>query len=593
MQGPSCDRIPISLAHRTCRLAWAVLLLGPASLPAQDVSSVRIEIRGLNPELERNVRAVLELARAAERGKLTHQRITRLHHRAEEDIDVALRPFGYYRPSIYKSLEPAADAWVARYSIDPGPPVKVRSVKLELSGPGAELPFMQQAAGAFPLHQGDTLRDPFYEAGKLAILKAATDSGYLDANFDTTAVLVDRTNGTADVLIRFHTGPRYKFGAVRFEQDVLDESFLRTRVRFKPGEPFAHYRLVALQNALAEDPYFARVEVLPERNAAQDLEVPIRVLLEPRRAWTHEVGAGYGTDTGPRVRGNSILRRINRKGHNAEGELLLSQIDQTVGLRYNIPGVLHTSGVLTFFAGVSRLVPRISDSRTLMTGARLFRKRLGWRETISLSYQRTNFEIGVDTARASLVVAGFNYERTRADNRIFPRRGIRTQIELQGAQKALLSSTTFLSLKGSAKVVSGLLPRARLLARAELGHIYAPDFHAIPPELRFFTGGDLSVRGFGYLRLGPTDSLGNVIGGATLAVGSVELDYQVMPRWAVAVFTDAGNAMAGSALTGLQHSVGGGIRFISPIGLLRVDGAVAISRKHRPFRLHISVGTDL
>ena len=58
-------------------------------------------------------------------------------------------------------------------------------------------------------------------------------------------------------------------------------------------------------------------------------------------------------------------------------------------------------------------------------------------------------------------------------------------------------------------------------------------------------------------------------------------------------FSDAGNAMNKLSLRGLEYSVGGGIRFISPIGLVRLDGAFGISRKNTPFRLHISMGPDL
>jgi translocation and assembly module TamA len=115
----------------------------------------------------------------------------------------------------------------------------------------------------------------------------------------------------------------------------------------------------------------------------------------------------------------------------------------------------------------------------------------------------------------------------------------------------------------------------------------------MPPTLRFFTGGDVSVRGFGYLRLGPRDSLGNITGGQALMVGSVEADYQLLTNWAVAVFTDAGNATNRFSLTNLEHSVGAGIRFLSPVGMIRVDGAFGISRKNMPFRLHLTIGQDL
>jgi translocation and assembly module TamA len=575
-------------------LGW---LLGFPGRPlrAQDSSKVRIDITGVSPEIERNVRLVLQLAQESGKGKLTHQRIVHLNRRAETDIETALRPFGYYQPRVVKSLQPGETEWVALYVIDPGIPVRVRNVTIELSGPGASSPAFRNLVSGFPLRQGDTLHDEQYEAGKLRFLTAATDSGYLDADFDTTAVLVNRESHTADIMLRFETGPRFKFGPVHFEQDFLSEGLLRKRIPFKEGQPYGHRKLLELQTALAEDPYFARVEVLPEREEARpNLEVPIRVLLEPRKPWTYEFGIGYGTDTGPRGRSNGMWRRINQEGHYAEAGVILSRIEQSGWVKYNIPGIGHKAGVLSPFAGFARSVPRNSiSSRTYIGGARISRHRLGWAETFSLAFQRANFEIGVDSGRANLLIPGLSWERTRADNKMFPRRGIKTQVEVQASQSGFVSTLSFLQVKGAAKVVYGFLPGFRILARAEVGRTFSKEFHELPPGLRFFTGGDVSVRGYSYLALGPRDSLNNVIGGPALLVGSAEVDYQFMPRLAIAAFTDAGNAMQRFSLNQLEYSVGGGIRFISPIGLVRLDGAFGMSSKNHPFRIHITMGPDL
>ncbi|MEP6574551.1 MAG: BamA/TamA family outer membrane protein, partial [Gemmatimonadota bacterium] len=87
-------------------------------------------------------------------------------------------------------------------------------------------------------------------------------------------------------------------------------------------------------------------------------------------------------------------------------------------------------------------------------------------------------------------------------------------------------------------------------------------------------------------------SLNNVIGGSSLLVGSIEADWRFLPRFAIAAFTDAGNAFSGSPLS-LQQGAGMGVRWISPIGLIRVDGAFAVSQPGTPFRLHVGIGPDL
>jgi translocation and assembly module TamA len=101
------------------------------------------------------------------------------------------------------------------------------------------------------------------------------------------------------------------------------------------------------------------------------------------------------------------------------------------------------------------------------------------------------------------------------------------------------------------------------------------------------------VRGFSYESLAPRDSLNNVLGGQSLLVGSAEVDYRFFNRWAIAAFADAGNAFGKISFNDLEYGVGGGLRYISPIGLVRIDGAFGISRKRAPFRLHITMGQDL
>jgi translocation and assembly module TamA len=285
------------------------------------------------------------------------------------------------------------------------------------------------------------------------------------------------------------------------------------------------------------------------------------------------------------------LRRINRKGHHAEVEVTGSFLEQSASTQYMIPAFGHPKGVLTLLAGYAILNPVTSDSRTWRLGARLSRPRLGWRETFSITWQRESFLIGFDSATTTLLLPGASWERTRSDSRIFPSRGIRTRLDVQGAAKGLMSNTSFVQVRVSGKVIRSLGSRVRGIVRAELGRTFTSAFRELPPTLRFFAGGDQSVRGFRYLSLGPREAKA-YIGGANLAVGSLEMDYRVMPRWAVAVFTDAGNAMLDWSLD-LEQSVGAGIRWISPIGLVRVDGAYAVTDAESPFRFHFSIGPDL
>ena len=76
-----------------CGLGVA-LAFAAARVDAQS-EPVRVEVVGVTGDAERNVRLVLEIARAADQGKLPPSRIRELHQRADADIELALDPWAF------------------------------------------------------------------------------------------------------------------------------------------------------------------------------------------------------------------------------------------------------------------------------------------------------------------------------------------------------------------------------------------------------------------------------------------------------------------------------------------------------------------
>jgi translocation and assembly module TamA len=109
--------------------------------------------------------------------------------------------------------------------------------------------------------------------------------------------------------------------------------------------------------------------------------------------------------------------------------------------------------------------------------------------------------------------------------------------------------------------------------------------------VRFFTGGDQSVRGFQYRELGDTNDLGDVVGGKHLFVGSIEYDYRITGAWSVAAFIDTGNSFRDFGNMALRESAGLGVRWLSPIGPIRFDIAKGLDSDN--VRFHITMGPDL
>lgn len=574
-------------AHR-----WIALALCLAAFPAPlHAVRLRVEVEGVRRELERNIRSVLSLEKL-EKDELTEERIRRLHAEAPGEIEEALQPYGYYRPVVRPALKQEGDLWIARYDVDAGPPVKIASVDLQILGAGNTDPRFRELVGRFPMKRGDVLFHPDYEQGKHALENLAAEEGYLDAAFKSNQVRVDLQRYRADVILHYDTGPRYRFGEVRFNQDVLDPKLLEGYVTFKRGEPLDVNKVLELQNGLSDSPYWSRVEVVTRQDQAQGLEVPIEVDLVPSKTMRFSGGLGYGTDTGARASGAWELRRLNRLGHRAEAEVKASQIDQSLKLSYLIPGAYPRTDVLSFNAAYHRQDTDTSLSETGLIGSQLTESRGPWREAFSLNYQRENFEVGLDKGISNLLVPGASLERVEADDRIFTTNGYRVRFSLQGAEASLLSDASFVQGDMEGKVIRTLGTRNRIIGRAEAGYTATNAFRELPPTFRFFAGGDRSVRGFAYRSLGRKDEAGNVIGGESLLVGSLEYELWFLPKYGAAVFYDTGNASQ-SFDGALARGAGFGIRWRSPIGPIRADVAWALSEEGRPLRFHLNIGPDL
>jgi len=577
--------------------AAAVTMAAPR--PAAAAETVRVEIEGLSGELRKNALANLQLETSRKDKDLDESRIRRLHGQAPDEIEQALQPYGYYRVVVDGSLHQDGATWVAHYKVEQGPQLKVTSRDLQVLGEGSGDPGFQKVLNAFPLHEGEGLLHVAYEAGKQAFDDYAAANGYLDGKFLVSQIQIDLATYTSTIVLHYATGPRYRFGPVRFHQHFLHESLLRGYIRFKQGDPLSSNQLLVLQEGLADSSYFQRVEVVPRRDEEVGVEVPIDVNLVPAKPQKWSAGLGYGTDTGPRASLGYELRQINEEGHRFTSEGKVSLIEKSIRTDYLIPGAYPRSDVLDFTVAYADLTPKTSQSLSLLAGPSYSYSVGRWRQAVALDYQRETYTIGVEKGTSDLVIPQDTWTRVYADDRIYPSRGEKYTFMVRGGARALASDVNFFQASADAKFIQSLdrRRRFRLISRAFAGYTATSDFDRLPPTERFFAGGDQSVRGYAYQGIGARDVKGNVIGGPDTVVGSVEVEYRLeqwraLQKFGLATFYDAGTA--GFSYGGnLQQGTGLGIFWISPIGLVRVYVATALSLPGHPLRLHLTIGPDL
>jgi translocation and assembly module TamA len=572
--------------------AWAcaAVIAAIALVAAGAEAKVDVKLEGLDGDLEGNARAALSIARAAD--DTPGLRVRRLHARAADEIRKSLQPFGYYAPTISATLVEDGETWRARYVVERGPQVMVAGVEVRVLGEAATDPGFEEIIAGFPVGPGDPLSHATYELGKRQLTNYAARKGWFDAAFDSSAILVDVGQQKADIVIHYRAGPRYGFGPVTLNQDILDDRMVAGYVKIAEGDPYDVEPLLKMQNELSTGPWFAAVEVKTRRDEAADLRVPIDVDLFPARPQRWEIGGGYGTDTGFRAKVKAEWRRLNRAGHHAEAEFEASQVEYSASGKYLVPWPYPRTELLTFYGGIGRYEPRWSESWRTLAGASLGRSRGGWRETISLACELESFTIAGVDGTSNLLLPGLNWTRKVADDLLIPSGGVRLRFDLLGAHDAVLSSVSFAQIGGEAKLIRSLSPKFRALGHVSAAHIFTDDFEGLPPTHRFVTGGDQTVRGYAYESLGPTNDAGDIVGGDTLVIAGLELEYRFLESWGLAGFVDSGNAWDGFS-GDLAFGPGAGVRWFSPIGIVRLDGAFGLSEDGSPFRIHLAIGPDL
>ena len=563
----------------------ALLCLAPA------LAAAELTIAGLERDAERNVRAYVSLA--AEPCDADAWVIRRRYRSVTAEARRALEPYGYYDPTIESTLDFDANCWRATLTIDPGEPVKLRQVDIAVEGEASKDPAFDALVQPASLQPGASLRHAAYDNLKRSLQVLAADRGYVEAEFTESRLDIWPDRGSADVTLYFDSGPRYEVGDIHQEQDFLEPALVDAYLELESGAPFDNRALTQAYRNLSGSGYFSRIQVFADTDNATDGRIPIQVLLEPGERIEYTIGAGISTDTGPRLRAGYRNQRVNRQGHRFRSDLELSPVIQGISAEYRRPLADPRSEWMSYTAAYTAEDTESFDTDTASLVLRRSR-RLGehWIKTLSLDLSYEEFTVGADSGDSWLVLPAVAFDHKFVDRDLYPNRGRRLGTEFRGTSKTLGSSTTFLQAQVWARWIRALGTGGRLIARGTAGFTTKSDFDELPPSVRFFAGGDESVRGFDFESLGPTDADGNVIGGSHLLVASVEYEHRLRGNFYGAAFVDAGNAFDRFDVDP-EVGAGLGVKWRSPVGAVRLYVGYPVSDDDASVRFHLRLGPDL
>ena len=394
-------------------------------------------------------------------------------------------------------------------------------------------------------------------------------------------------------------------------QDIVDES------QFSGGQAPQAYALARTMPLTPEHENDDDERQKLEEQTRIEKKIPVVVTLNADRLNSLETGIGYGTDTGARIRSQYRRAIVNQYGHAFDANVEVSQIRQSIDGRYSIPYKHPLNDYFNLVGGYEReerndIGPDINllVESAVLGGERVIKNPLGdWQHTIGVRYrldrltQKGDIDInelpdafkvsGIDSEQESLLF-GYEISKTNSNSRLNPTIGFKQTYKLEMGTESLLSNANMAILTGGWRFIYSLGENEnhQFVGRADTSYIFTDDFNKVPYNLRFFTGGDQSLRGFDYKSLSPEEN-GFKIGGQALGVGSLEYNYQFKDGWRAAIFSDFGNAYDKQFSNPTEYSMGVGIRWRSPIGPIRLDVASGISNDNNPIRLHFFIGSQL
>lgn len=578
--------------------------------------TLQVKINGVAENLEKILLPELTIYQAIGEHKLVASRVRNLHEHAQIQLLDALEALGYYHAQVNSKLLEKNNNWQASYDVTLGSPTKINSITLTLLDPavdnmdlskqltGKKNPLRLEQAKLMTLGKlkaNNIITHQDYENTKEMLITIAQNFGYLGAKFADSRLNINRDNYQADVELVLATGEQYYFSTVSFHDTKYGNELLQRFVPFRAGDPYNLTKINLLHKNLADVDMFnkIRIDPVPDLTDPTNDQVPIEVRLNDKPLDRYTGSIGYGTDTSFRGSLGWQHRRVSHAGHKFSTGVNASGIRKQIFANYMIPGRQPGTDKYLLGSSITEETVKKKFSRKGEVSVSKLKKVNNIQTNWTLQYLTENFKVVENTElqRKKYLLPTYKWIWTKAAQDAELEHGAKIEFTARGGLDLVLSSTNLAQVESGIRWITPLTGSTRLLTRANVGYSAAKAFDKVPFSLRFFAGGDKSVRGFGYHSLGPKEidvgGTENVVGGKNLLEGSIELDQPLYQQLSGAIFLDAGNAMNDWDLD-LPMGAGVGLRWKTAIGSFRIDLARQVAKiESKNLRLHLTFGTDL
>ncbi|MCY4044736.1 MAG: autotransporter assembly complex protein TamA [Cellvibrionales bacterium] len=504
-------------------------------------------------------------------------------------VKEATRAFGFYHTFTLVSQTKPQHFSV---NVQLGPRMTIQSAKIEIKGEAATNKSFKKAIKKSSIRPNKPLDHGAYESLKSSLTGLALKEGYFDAKIEKSELLVDPKANVSDITLIFDSGKRYYFGETHFQGSQINVKKLYTVIPYKMGEPYLAKDIGLLNQRLANTGWYSSVYAGANTDKSENYQVPVNVLLVPAVKNKMETGIGYTTNHGPRLKLKWRKPWINSAGHSFNMQTEISQYEPTVQFAYKMP-LKDILDDYYQFNGAVRYVDTHDTLATDMWAGAERHWRLGkWDQALFIKwlyedYRQGSFESGV----SNLGLVGLKYSHAYFSPGAVPKNAQKSFVSIGYTDTALGANDSLWQFKLRQGWIRTLAKKHRAVLKLDAEGNVTDKLTTVPPAMRYFIGGDNSIRGYRYQSVSPVDTTGKQVGGQYMATASAEYQYKLVGNWWGALFYDYGSSWVNTPVW--VRGIGGGIRWASPVGSIRLDVGWGLDREGAPFEIHFSLGPEL
>lgn len=582
--------------------AWLLalaLLLGGTMARADEVPYTAEIVGPLDSDLRGRIESASRLLGLADEPPAS---LAALGRRADDDrtrIGEVLRAEGWYAGTITIAMDAERRPVPVTIAVEPGPRFTLERFDIRIATPLGQVPPQPILLDALGIEIGSPARARQVTDAQTALLQALAEQGYPLAKAAERRVVVDHAATAMRVEMGVDSGPPTRFGSVAVTGlERLDEDWVRNRIPWREGEPFAVDQLEKLRQRLVASGLFTTVKISTAEQVGEGNLLPMTIALQERDRRSVGLGASWSSAEGVGANAFWEHRSLFDSAERLRLSLVASEIRNAVDADYRDPDLGLPDQDLLVSARIEEQRTRafVTDTAALQSGLEWLLSPT-WKASAAGAVERTIEKEQARTRRFFLVSLPLEARRDTSDDILDPSRGNRLVAGVRPFVEQLGSDIGFTRIEAYDSQYLQVFdqPRVILAGWGRLGTIQGAKAGEIPADKRFYVGGGGSVRAYGHQLAGPVAEDTPEGGRSSLSFGG-EARIRVTERIGVVPFVEAGSVSATPWPDLGQRLLWGpglGLRYHTPIGPVRLDLAVPMVRREGvddPVQVYLSLG---